>query len=446
MEDYSDIAIKEALAQLAHTIQKVDFLCEVHAALLNIDPQRALRYSIIALNYAEQLQLPGHIAHANYNHGEALLIAADAFKAEVYFIEALSYFRSVDDKDNTARTINKIGSVYAKAGRYEQAIEYFMEAMQISRRLENKLSYAHSLNNIGTCHRIQGNFPQALNFIRQAIDICSGLGEIEHYSDMLCSIGIVCYQTGDYDAALEHYFQSLRLLGGKEITRISRVYNNVGNVYFALERYQQALDFHLKALSIRKEIGNQNLIGDSLNNCGNCYLKLGNLPLAMDHLTRAFEVKKRIKDARGEAYALVNLAKFYIDIDEFLKAEQLLKEAVEAISSKKGESEIHVHTLLNLGIIAIRRQNGVDAEKHLLAALSLANELKLTSTLCDIFKRLSELYSKVASHKDRHKALEYFKKYNSLQQQNIGETKNDAVTRLEIQFNTNITKDQFKTF
>jgi tetratricopeptide (TPR) repeat protein len=436
MEKFSNIAIEEALSLLPDDRQKAEYLFSVHEALHDADPQRALRYSKIALEFAERSHNSGITAQAEYNHGDALLTASDASKAGFYFGQALTHYRTTDDKTRIARALNKIGAIYAKTARYDQAIEYFLEAMQVSRRLENKLSYAHSLNNLGTCYRIQGNFAQAMNFIRQAVNICKDLRDKGEYSDMLCSIGIVCYQMGDHDAALEHYFQSQRLMSTSDVRRLSRVFNNIGNVYFALELYEKALDFHTRALTVRKKIGNRNLIGDSLNNCGNCYLKLGKMKLAIDHLTRAFEMKRRTGDARGEAYALSNLAKFYMDEGDFLKARQLFEEAIEAVHSKPGELEIRTHAHLELGIIAIREGDGSEAEKHLTTALKLTDELKQPDVQRDIFKNLAELFSKITSHKDRKKALEFFKKYTALQEGTIGENKKDAVSRLEIQFKT----------
>ncbi|HYF02626.1 MAG TPA: tetratricopeptide repeat protein [Patescibacteria group bacterium] len=436
MENYSDIAIIATLDELTGAQQKAEFLLKIHPTLCDTDPQRALRYTTKAVELTIETEQSELIALARYNHGEALLIASDAVKANEFFKSSLEYFRAISDKSRAAKTLNKIGAMYAKIGQYEQAVEYFLEAMQISRRLDNKLSYAHSLNNLGTCYRIQGNIAQALNFIRQSVDICRELNDKQNYSDMLCSLGIVYYTIGEHDTALEYYFQSWRLIDENEIRRLSRIFNNIGNVYYALERYQQALDFHEKALATRKKIGNRNLIGDSLNNCGNCYRQLGQMKFAVDSLTRAYEIKRRTGDARGEAYALSNLAKFFMDEGEFLKARQLFIEAIEVVTGMMGATEISTHAHLNLGAIAICEDDGKTAETHLITALELAHELKQPDVLRDVFKKLSDLYTKVISHKDRHKAREYFKRYTQMQEEMLGESKTDAVSRLEIHYNS----------
>ncbi|MDA0867528.1 MAG: tetratricopeptide repeat protein, partial [Cyanobacteria bacterium] len=83
--------------------------------------------------------------------------------------------------------------------------------------------------------------------------------------------------------------------------------NNLGNAYKSLGQYQQAIDLHQQSLEIKREIGDQKGIANSLGNLGNAYYSLGQYQQAIDLHQQSLAIKREIGDQQGIAASLGNL-------------------------------------------------------------------------------------------------------------------------------------------
>jgi tetratricopeptide (TPR) repeat protein len=73
---------------------------------------------------------------------------------------------------------------------------------------------------------------------------------------ILNNIGMVYHAWGKYDEAIEYYKKSLKIteeVGDRKGEGVSL--NNIGMVYNAWGKYDQAIDYHKKSLKILEEIG-----------------------------------------------------------------------------------------------------------------------------------------------------------------------------------------------
>ena len=89
-------------------------------------------------------------------------------------------------------------------------------------------------------------------------------------------------------------------------------YNNIGNVYYNLGDYNEALEYFNKALEIKKEVlGEKHAnIASSYLNIGNLYYKLGDYKKALKYHNKALEI---FRSELGESHpytqaALQNIA------------------------------------------------------------------------------------------------------------------------------------------
>jgi tetratricopeptide (TPR) repeat protein len=78
--------------------------------------------------------------------------------------------------------------------------------------------------------------------------------------------------------------------------------HNIGITHEAQGNYAQALDFELKALEFRKEMGDESKTANTLNNIGIIYDEQGNFDRALDYYHEARKIYERLKDVNKIAW------------------------------------------------------------------------------------------------------------------------------------------------
>jgi tetratricopeptide (TPR) repeat protein len=89
--------------------------------------------------------------------------------------------------------------------------------------------------------------------------------------------------------------EELKAIFGLEHPHVATSLSNVGTTYGELGQYEEALEYQLKALELRKKILGQEHpdVATSLNNVGVAYGKLGQYEVALEHLQKALEIRQK---------------------------------------------------------------------------------------------------------------------------------------------------------
>jgi tetratricopeptide (TPR) repeat protein len=110
-----------------------------------------------------------------------------------------------------------------------------------------------------------------------------------------------------YFSNLEYDFAAAR--GDRKY--MSFALNALGSIYIDWGNFDKALDYHSRALAIRKEMKDQRQIAVSLNNIGRCYYKTGQWSMAAEYYFRALKIREKAGDKRGMATSLGNIGAVY---------------------------------------------------------------------------------------------------------------------------------------
>ncbi|MEI6430313.1 MAG: tetratricopeptide repeat protein, partial [Pseudanabaena sp. ELA607] len=169
------------------------------------------------------------------------------------------------------------------------------------------------------------------------------------YTASLTSLGNAYYSLGQYQQAIAFNQQSLEIkqaIGDKNGEAGSL--NNLGGVYNSLGQYQQAIAFYQQSLEITREISDKRGEALSLMNLGNAYNYLGHYQQAIASLQQSLEIQQAIGDKNSEALSLMNLGNAYNYLGQYQQAIAFYQQSLEiqqAIGDKKGEAG----SLANLG-------------------------------------------------------------------------------------------------
>ncbi len=138
--------------------------------------------------------------------------------------------------------------------------------------------------------RIQGGYAQfyrgdyhtAKLYLNEARALAQELGQPSQQAHALAGLGATYGQTGQYGEALKCQLESLRLVQGLSDRRVeSRALNAVGQLYFNLRDYDQAVRYHTDAYDLACEEGAVMLELSAAINLAVAYLHSGNASRAL---------------------------------------------------------------------------------------------------------------------------------------------------------------------
>jgi len=185
------------------------------------------------------------------------------------------------------------------------------------------------------------------------------------FREALTLLGNAYYSLGQYQQAIACHQQHLEiareigdsagahaeLRGGEAASLIG-----LGNAYQLLGQYQQAIAFHEQSLEITREIGDSagahaELRGreaNSLNGLGNAYYSLGQYQQAIAFHQQSLEMAQEIGNRTGESNSLGNLGNAYYSLGQYQQAIAFLQQQLE-IAREIGDRRSESNSLGNLG-------------------------------------------------------------------------------------------------
>ncbi len=154
--------------------------------------------------------------------------------------EALAaYQRVIALTPDNAWAYNNLGFIYAKGGQYEAAISCYRQALERHPQTEGQ---AVSWNNLGSAYEALGQTAEALAAYRRASELAPG------YPWPAYHLGRLLKQQGEYEAALAAFQQALEHLADKADQ--ARAWNELGDLYRALEHQPEALEAYQQATEL----------------------------------------------------------------------------------------------------------------------------------------------------------------------------------------------------
>jgi serine/threonine protein kinase/tetratricopeptide (TPR) repeat protein len=358
--------------------------------------------------------------------------------------------RSAQDNISLARHWEKAGEP-ERSGQYhllaarhlqsyssQQALDHYLSALQAARPEDRKIL----LPEIARLYYRSGHHQRCLEACRELIGLGDDGPEIRRLS------GGCCQALGDCEEALAEFSLGLKLSGGQprlaagiqasmadayialgEFGRAEKIcleglkklppegdplaeselYNGLGQIYWHLADWAQAITAHQKSLGLKEQAGDKFGIAASYNNLGAVYYRMYEWDRAADCHRKSFLLRQEIGDLGGLAKSYNNLALIYrhlYDWDEAMVFHAKCLEILERIGSSYEMAVSHI----NLGFIHKARGEMDQALWNYNQGIQIALKIDAKILLLDAFIKKSELYLSLGSLKDAslfcQKALE----------------------------------------
>ena len=331
--------------------------------------------------------------------------------------QALSQVKNDIDK---VQLLNAIAVEYQSSDP-KKLQEYATLALHLSKKINYKSEEGNAYLNLGNSYIILGNYPLALqNFSNaQAVfekEIVSNTSENnEQIKSGLArafgSIGIVFSEQSNYAKALQYHLKAVKIYEeiGNE-SKSARIYNNIGIVYKAQGEHFKALNAFVKCLKIQEKLKDE-AVGITTTNIGNIYLDQKNYPKAFEYYSKAIVLFEEFPNSRGLGELYNNLGLYYKEISNPKKAFEnwnLALQSFDAIDDKFGKSD----TYHLMGELYFNQKEYNNALLYAEKAAALSSQLNVLEGTALAEKLLSDVYEKLNKPNE---AFAHFKLYKTAQ-------------------------------
>jgi len=187
-------------------------------------------------------------------------------------------------------------------------------------------------------------------------------------------------------------------------------YNCLGNSYADLSEYDKALEYHLRSLKIREDLGNKRGMAGSFNNIGMIYRSKGDNNKALEYYFKALKINEEIDNKAWIAINYHNIAAVYGDFGQKEKEVEFL------LKSMKIREEINDRYNLaasyhNVGNFYANGKESDKALEYYFKAIKINEEFKNKIWLSNNYAMIAHVFSNKAKY---DKALEYYDKAKKL--------------------------------
>lgn len=327
-----------------------------------------------------------------------MLIAQEYTKQKVdssiYYAQmAIVQAQKVGDKEDIAIAQLRLAFSYYYAAKYDSAITYYNISLKYLEQTGDKERAAAAYNDLGIIYKNQSKFDKSLQAHIKALKLRESAGLEDELSSSYNNIGNVYYQLGNHEKALENYEKSLDIkerLGLKD--RLSTSYNNIGMILYELKDFQKALKYYKKSMDLDKQFNNLRGVALTLNNIANVYAELGNLKKSEEYSLEAMRLDFELKNMQSYSVDAINLGYTYMDMKKYNKA---------------------------IDFVSIAEKVAIDED--------YINILK------EAYLAKYHIYKNMGNYQN---ALQYFEKYNQVNDSLFNATKMKQIEELKIQFET----------
>lgn len=302
------------------------------------------------------------IARAWVYLSSVYMAIAEYAKAEQALLKALEIYKHVPavNPDSIAIAKNDLAMVYRSLGKTADARELLEDVLSFYEREfgPKHLKTAPPLNNLATLAQDMGEYERARQLFGRAVSVYEESGEIDPTmtaaaEQNLAGLDILFndYSTAEQRLKRAHTLY-LKVFGTAKHPVVGTVLNNLGVVFEAQGRYEDALQAYKQSLTIREETlrpGHPD-IAIVLNNLGLLQYKNGHYSDAEQFLKRAIKMfgETGVGDNANAISIRQNLA-------FTLWAESKTVEAVQTITLALELSEQHLSRLIAVGSSSQKR-------------------------------------------------------------------------------------------
>lgn len=317
----------------------------------------------------------------------ALSIAFTPIDVDKKFIYANQY-RILAEKHHIDSLIPMayldMGIKYGVKTEYDSAMYYFAKALKIAKAKKIPSQAARAYVNIGYVFDRLDNTKASIENYKLALEIFKKLKHRKGLTQTFVNLGALYYDITEYKVADVYFREALKISEqSKDQNGIAQGYYNIGGTSFKLGNDEKAYEYYTKSLEMREKTNDLNGIALAKWGLGELFSKQGKYKEAQEALDIALKNNRITENKYQESAVLNTIAKHYLRLKNYKKAEENAKQAYE--NSKTIQSK--GMGILSLAVlIEINEKSGdyKDAYQYKNESIVLADSLDVEKNRNDL--------------------------------------------------------------
>jgi signal transduction histidine kinase len=258
-------------------------------------------------------------------------LAENAF--ELNIDSTLQYLTEVR-KSSNAELLFKAnileGQFLFKRRNYEGALEKFLAAEKQNNSLENSKYKAIVQDEISRIYGAQGKYDEAFKLKESALETFKSVNDSSAINKCLLGIAKLFNDRNDYQEANRYITDAIDFANNPK--DLAFAIANKGIYFKHQNEFDSARYYYQKGIDLYQE--DPAFLMRSYYNLALLEKRLKNIPEALNYYDKAIELMQEMKDTIGVAVMEVNRTFIYYDLKEFEKAESVLNQHAETVTSK----------------------------------------------------------------------------------------------------------------
>ncbi len=187
---------------------------------------------------------------------------------------------------------------------------------------------------------------------------------------------------------------------------ISSALRSMGNSYYYLGIYEDAVKLILESMEISEQLDDKKQIAASLLTIGAIHNIQKNWNESIKVFTKALEISRSMNDKKNEGTALNNLGATYGNVKDYVKAEEYFLQAL-AISKESGNAKNEASCYNNLGLICRHQGNYQKSLEYLEKTLEIRKKRGNKFDIGGTYVSIGYTYNAMGNY---HKGVELLEK------------------------------------
>lgn len=272
-------------------------------------------------------------------------IKGDYKRAMAAYEDALTIYKTTENKRSLTDTYSNIGILYTKLNNYPEALRYALEALKVAKAGNDSYAIVAIYNNIGELCKVQKNNAEALRYYRLALTHSAKVNDDYMASLVNRNIGMVLLDEKKPAEAMKYFSKGLaHARRGDLYDPMAQNYEGIAGVKKTEGKFQETIDYYVKAFRLREITGNRHAINQSILSIGEAYYDAGNLDQALAYLNRGIAMADEMDYYDLLSQGHLSLSKVHVAKGEYKKAYEqqvLYKAMTDSVNSFEREESFN---------------------------------------------------------------------------------------------------------
>ncbi|MDQ7798103.1 MAG: tetratricopeptide repeat protein [Candidatus Edwardsbacteria bacterium] len=357
------------------------------ALVMEQQRSRSLQDTVLLSSHWEAAGEPAKAAECHLRAGDEL--------SEFSKRQAIEHYRRALVLVPSPRNIpvlEKVQKLYYVSGEYQKALEQALEICQLQG------SSPEICYKIGRCQERLGDYDRSVESLQKGLSFSQG--DALSAARLMGALAITSIGRGEYRNAEKTCQAALKQLPlNSRPTVEAELYNTLGQAYWHLAEWSQALSVHRRSLEIKEREGSLYGIATSYNNLGAVYYRMYEWDKAAECHKKSFSLREKIGDISGLARSYNNLALIYRHLYDWERALEYHGKCLQTME-RIGLGLETAASLVDIGLIHKAKGEWDQALWSYNRAIQLAANIGAKNLLLDAYIRKAELYLALGSLED----------------------------------------------